>query len=124
MTSQVSYIDSILNLLYSGERVKITFPSSQARENFRKRLYARKLEQDIALKDLLGEERKVLRFSPMDWLASKEDDLVTKDSFDAETWLVPFKARDFPFEIIERQDASEERENGEEIRTPLVGPSS
>jgi hypothetical protein len=102
----ISYIDSILTLLYSGERVKITFPSSSLRETFRKKLYARKLEQDVALKDLLGEERKVLKASlPPVYVMDELMELV-----EAEFWLEPFKARAFPFSIIQKEEIENEPE--------------
>lgn len=56
-----SQIDVILSLLYTGERVQISFPSSSLRETFRKRLYARKAQQDEAIVALLEEPKQVLR---------------------------------------------------------------
>lgn len=132
MEKPITYLDTILNLLYTGERVRITFPSSQERETFRKRLYARKCQQDEAMIELVGEERKVLRM----WrpVAGKDFGLHYKDDeiFEAEFYLEPFKAKVFPFEIIKQENQQEgqgqqeesEAEGDETIPTNLASSPS
>jgi len=58
-----SHADKILNALYAGETVKTEFSTALERASFRKRLYARKAQQDYLLSTILDEDRRILRMS-------------------------------------------------------------
>jgi hypothetical protein len=52
--------NAILSLLYAGRKLRLTFSSMLAAENYRKALYRAKRKQDEALRILIGEFPKTL----------------------------------------------------------------
>lgn len=51
----------ILNQLYAGKRITLSFQNESARENFRQRIYKLKKGQDAAVTAVLDEEKLILK---------------------------------------------------------------
>lgn len=51
----------ILNQLYAGKRITLSFQNESARENFRQRIYKLKKGQDAAVSAVLDEEKLILK---------------------------------------------------------------
>lgn len=95
-------LDNILNLLYAGERLRISFPSASAQETFRKNLYEKKAKIDLQLSVLLEQEKKILRFQ-------KEFLAVGKESiFRTTIWIEKEQpVREISFEILDKEEEIE-----------------
>lgn len=56
----------ILNQLYAGKRITLSFQNESARENFRQRIYKLKKGQDAAVSAVLDEEKLILKCKKID----------------------------------------------------------
>ena len=78
--------NDILREVFAGRKLTLSFPSQEARESFRQKLYKGKAVEDKVLTDILDEEKKVMRFEIVDKTIVEGNEIV-EIKCEAKIWL-------------------------------------